>query len=174
MFHGDYRNSSFVSDHYRTFVELGYPQLDVEHFEDGSWAIREFLNAPLVPSLTRWKWIYKGFENIEFSAGLAAKLVRQIDPQFPEFWAREALKTKGIIDEKQSRIRFENDWADRMAPIILRNPGLMDRIARYGMRELEPERIALAIAKDNPAAARKMGIRVDNENIKTGQRTSLT
>lgn len=173
MFHANYADSSFVGPHYPMFVKLGYNQLDIEVFDDGEWAVREMLSAPVVPSLTTWKYILKGLRNIEINSGTVGKLIHQIDPQYPEFWAREALKTKGILGEKNSRIEFENDWAEKMAPKILRNPGLMERISRFGMRELDPARIALAIAKENPAAARAMGIRVDNENIHTGQRTAI-
>ena len=173
MFQGDYRDSSMVSDRYPVFVELGYPQLDVETFEDGSWAILEYINAPLIPSLTSWKWVYKGFHNIEFSSALAAKLIRQIDPQYPEYWAQELLKSTKLLTEKNERARFEEDWTERMVPQMMANPALMERVARYGMRELDPARIALAIAKENPGAARSLGIKVDNEHIKTGTRESL-
>jgi len=173
MFHASYLDSSFVGPHYPMFVEMRYPQLDITVFDDGEWLVYEMLNAPVVPSLTQWKPILKGLRNIEINSGTVGKLIHQIDPQYPEFWAREALKTKGILGERESRIQFEEDWAEKMAPKILRNPGLMERIARFGMRELDPARIALAIAKENPAVARAMGIRVDNEHVHTGKREKL-
>lgn len=173
MFCGNYTDSAMVSKDYRVFVELGYPQLDRIVYEDNEWAIIEYYNAPLVPSLTKWKHIYKGFRNIEFNESFAKKLIRQIDPQYPEFWANELNKTKRIYQAKDAEETENIEWVQKTLPKLLKNENLMQRVARYGTRELNPDRIALAIAKDSPQKARDLGISVTNEHVPTGKKEIL-
>lgn len=173
MFCGNYLESAMVSKDYRVFVELGYPQLDRIVYEDGEWAIIEYQNAPLVPSLTKWKRIYNGFRNMEFNESFAKKLIRQIDPQYPEFWANELKKTKNMIAAKDAVDADNLEWVEKTLPKILKNESLRNRLAKYGMRELNPDRIALAIAKDSPQKARDLGIKVTNEHVPTGAKERI-
>ncbi len=173
MFHADYSDSSFVGPHYKLLCELGYKQLDIQVLEDGEWYIYEMLNAPVVPSLTKWQPVYKGFRNVEINSGIVSKLIRQIDPQYPEFWANEIIKSEKLLKEKADRANFEEEWVERMVPRFLKNEALMNRVARYGPRELDPARIAMAIAKESPSTARSLGIKVDNEHVHTGKRERL-
>jgi len=168
-----YLDSPFVGPYYKMLCDLNYPQLDITVLEDGEWYIYEMLNAPVVPSLTKWQPVYKGFRNIEINSGIVAKLVRQIDPQYPEFWAREIIKSESLLKEKVERANFEEEWVERMVPKFLKNEALMNRVARYGVRELDPARIALAIAKESPSTARSLGIKVANEHVHTGKREAL-
>lgn len=173
MFCGNYIDSAVVSKDYRVFVDLGYPQLDRLKYQDGEWCIIEYQNAPLVPSLTKWKRIYNGFRNMEFTESFAKKLIRQIDPQYPEFWAHELKKTQQMLQAKDAQETENLEWVQKTLPKMLKNENLMQRIARYGTRELNPDRIALAIAKDSPHKARDLGITVENEHVPTGKKEKL-
>lgn len=159
-FQADYRDSAFTSEYYPMFVELGYPQLDIKRWEDGEWAILEMDNAPVVPSLTRWKYILTGLRHIEITSAFLARYVRQIDPRFPEFWEREAAKSKAIEDEQAWAERAREDVAMKTAKELLKNEALKERVARYGVRELTPEWISYRLWQSSERKARDLGVRV--------------
>jgi hypothetical protein len=149
MLNYEYLDSSFVGPHYKMMCDLGYPQLDIKQWDDGEWAILEMLNAPLVPSLTRFTYVLKKIRHTEIREGTVKRLVRSIDPAFPEFWVREA--------EKSISMEMEKDAAERHTEEMV--------------SEINPDKIALRIAESNPAAARRMGIRVITEKIQPGEST---
>ena len=166
-----YLDSGFVGPHYKMMCDLGYPQLDIKQWDDGEWAILEMLNAPLVPSLTRFTYVLKKIRHTEIREGIVKSLVRSIDPAFPEFWIKEAEKTLSMEMEKDAAERHTEETINRMTASIMRNQELVERIHRYGVSEINPDKIALRIAENNPAAARRLGIRVTTERIQPGEST---
>jgi hypothetical protein len=165
----NYLNSAFVGPYYPMLVELGYPQLDIKKWDDGEWAILEMLNAPLCPSLTRFTYVLKKIRHMEITESNVKKMVHSIDPCRSEFWIREAEKSLGVELEHESSEAHKEDTMKGVYEAVTRNPALMDRIARFGASEMNPEKIALRIAEENPAAARRLGITVYNENKVTGE-----
>lgn len=168
-----YLDSSFVSKHYKIFCDLSYPMLDVLEFEDKEWAIIEMLNAPLVPSLTKWQYVLKGMRNVEVSEGLVRKFIKQLDPHEPEFWVKEYEESRKVIDLKNKQATEQEDWSEWMGNALKSNAGLMERVAKYGAKELHPDQIAYRIAEASPATARSMGITVTQEHKVTGAREKL-
>jgi hypothetical protein len=160
-----YLDSDFVGPHYRMMCELGYPQLDIKQWDDGEWAILEMLNAPLMPSYTKFHYILKKIRHVEITESNVKRLVRQIDPNYPEFWLREAQKTAAVDNEHAAKEKHSEDLVTRMCAAVTKNPDMMDRIARFGVSELNPDKIALRVAQNYPAEARKLGIHVYDERV---------
>ena len=172
-FHADYSDSGFVSDKYPIFQKLGYPQIDVSFFEDGSWSLLEMHNAPVIPDLTKFNWIAKNLKNVEFNEGNVMYLIRNSDPRNPEFWAKEIAKSMVLEKQHVDKQNKDQEWIEDIVPKLMQNQALMDRVARYGSRELSIDRIALAIAKQTPGLAKKLGIKVSEEHVPTGHRKQL-
>lgn len=126
-----------VSKYHKWFVELGYPQLDIQVYPDGEWSIIEYQNAPIIPSLTKWKVILRGMRNIEISRGFVAKYIAQIDPMKKAFWERENARTKRAVEEAEAKERHAVEASERAAAAITSNPDLMGRIAKNGMQEMD-------------------------------------
>jgi len=142
-----YLNSPFVSDKYEWFCDLGYPQCDLHVREDGSWAILEMLNAPLVPSLTAWRWIATGFKNVEPCQSRIKRILESIDPTRKEIWQREEQKTAELEANDKAREEHADAVATEWTSSIIRNPALMERVAKNGMHEILPHKIAENIAE---------------------------
>lgn len=140
--HGDY-----VSKYHGWFVELGYPELDVNQFPDGSWEIIQYFNRPIIPSLTRYQAVLSGLKNIEISRGFIEKYVGQVDMARKEFWRREEAQTALAEREHAATEKHRQDSVARAAKAITQNPDLMDRIARNGLQEMDPTRIARHIPR---------------------------
>lgn len=133
--------SSMVSPWWVWFRELGYPQLDIVRAEDGEWWIHEYLNSPIIPSLTKTMVVLRGMRNIEISFGFVEKFVKQIDLQLKAIWDREEAKTAEVEREHAATQRHRNDSVERAARAITRNEGLMNRIAKGGLPEMDLTRI---------------------------------
>jgi hypothetical protein len=131
-----------VSKFYPMFCALGYPQLDIVRYEDGEWSIIEYVNAPLVPSLTKWQHVLKGMRNIEITEGFIKRFVRQIDPRERQFWERENEATDAMEKEKDAQEQHAYELSDRTAAVLLKNEALKERIAKNGVIELDLNRIA--------------------------------
>ena len=142
-----YCSSSMVSNWYPMFCDLGYPQLDVIKYEDGEWCIIEYLNAPLVPSLTKWHHVLRGIRNTEITEGFLKKYVRQIDPREREVWDREQEKTEAMEAEKLAQEKFAERKADEVSKVLSKNEDLKERFAKNGAIELSLDRIARHIPK---------------------------
>lgn len=168
-----YLDSSFVSDKYKIFCDLGYPMLDAITFNDGEWCVIELLNAPLIPALTRWQYVLKGMRNIELCEGLVRKFIKQLDPHEPEFWIKEYEESRKVVDLKNKQAEAQEDWSEWMGNALKHNAGLMERVAKYGAKELHPDQIAYRIAEASPATARSMGITVTQEHKVTGAKEKL-
>lgn len=142
MYPYTYLDSSFVGPYYEWFCDLGYPQCDLQVFKDGSWAILEMLNAPTVPSMTKFNWIAKGFRNADISKSRIKRILEQIDPRKQELWDRENKKSNDIEAENNARETFVQERIDYAMDGIRRNPDLMERVAKNGVQEIMPHNIA--------------------------------
>lgn len=133
--------SAACSRYYVWFVELGYPQLDITEYQDGSWDIVQFLNSPVIPSMTRYQTVLGNMKNIIPTPGFVEKYVKQIDTQRKEFWDREEAATRRVDEEDKSRQRHAEDFAERGRKAIMGNPDLVERIAKKGFQEMDIDRI---------------------------------
>lgn len=135
-----------TSEYYPLFCELGYPELDVQFYEDREWAIIQFENAPIVPSLTKWRVVFSGFRNIEFNASFAKKLVNMIDNRKKEFWDNLEAKELAAKKEKEAaenqRVEAYADVAQKLA----RNPALMERAEKQGVEAFNLNSILKALS----------------------------
>jgi hypothetical protein len=159
-FEADYSDCSMVSDDYPMMQRIGYPQLDIKRFWDGEWAIKEYLNPPLIPSLTKWKYVLTGLRNVPVSESFILNQIKSLDPQYSEFWIREIEKEMAVERNNSAVAQNRADSAERTITELLKNEALKERVAKYGIMEMTPERIAYRIAQDSPSKARELGIKV--------------
>lgn len=129
--------SSVVSKYYAWFCEMGYPELDIRQFEDGEWAILQYLEPPLFPSRYKWEWAFTGFRNMEITYDILSKYVRSIDITKKAFWDREDAKSKEVDLEFERDIRHQEDMVTRACTAIRNNPALIERMMKNGLSELD-------------------------------------
>jgi hypothetical protein len=127
--------------YYSWCVELGYPNVDVQQWPDNEWALIEFYNAPIIPSLTRWNWVLHGMRNIEISRGFLTKYIRQLDLHKKETWDALDAKEKAQDEEKARLDAHAEDTAERAKNIIMQTPTLVERIAKKGIKEIDLDKI---------------------------------
>lgn len=139
--------SYFQSPWHIWFQELGYPQLDVNKFEDGEWSIIEYYKVPLVPSMTPWCTVLSGMRNIEISVGFIEKYVLDLDSTKKAVWDREEKKTQRILKEAEAREQHAERMSDAATLAITRNPALMERIAKNGLQEMDLTKIVQHIPR---------------------------
>lgn len=137
-----YLDSAFVGPFYEWFVDLGYPQCDLVKLESGEWGIIEMLNAPLCPSMTQWRYIAQGFRNIEPTMSRCKKILEDCDPTRRALWDREEEKTRKVEADHAAREERAELVADELTASITRNPDLRERIAKRGLTEMLPHKIA--------------------------------
>lgn len=137
-----YLDSSFVGPYYEWCCDLGYPQLDVQVFKDGSWAVLEMLNAPIIPSMTRFNYIAKGFKNMELNKSILKRIIWQCDPTKRWIWEIENKKSEEILRENEAKETFAVERAEYAMDGIRRNPDLQERVAKNGIQEILPHNIA--------------------------------
>lgn len=133
----NYLDSAFVSDKYKLFCDLGYPQLDLVVHKDGSWSILEMLNAPLISGLTRWNYILKNIRNQEISEAFISRMLERINPMKREFWEIERQKEAALDLEEIRKANHREDSVNRAMKIVKKNEGLVERIARNGIGEMD-------------------------------------
>lgn len=121
---------------YPWLCDLGYPNLDVQQFEDGEWALIEFYNAPIIPSMTRWNYVLQGIRNVEIGPGFITKYSRELDLHRKEVWEAAEAKTKAMEEEKKMLDRHAEDTAERAKNIIMNTPTLVERICKNGLQEM--------------------------------------
>lgn len=126
---------------YTWCCELGYPNIDVQQWPDGEWAIIEFYNAPIVPGNTRWNYVLQGLRNIEITPGFLTKYVHSLDLQRKESWAALDAKEKAQDEEKARLNAHAEDTAERAKNIIMQTPTLVERIAEKGLKEMDLDKI---------------------------------
>ena len=136
------RVSSICSDYYHWFVELGYPELDIAAYPDGSWDIIQYERVPLIPAEARFRTVLGPMEHVEISKGFCETWCRKLDLTRREYWAQEENKSRKIEEEAEATELHAEDLAHRDTEAVTRNPALMERIAENGIQEMNLNRIA--------------------------------
>ena len=133
--------SSICSQYYVWFVELGYPNCDIEEFSDGSWRIVEYLNAPIIPSMTMVSHVLGPIENLIISRSFIEKYLGMLDIRKKAYHE--------VLEEKSEKLKSESEYAERAAQDfaaraakIVSGGEVMDRIAKYGIKEMDLTSIA--------------------------------
>lgn len=141
MIRPGFYNSCYISymqsPYHVWFVTLGYPELDILQYDDGEWHIIQYYNSPVVPSMTQWQSVLGPMRNVEISFGFCAKYIKNLDLSMKAFWDREEGKTKEMLDEHEALENHKMDMVERASQAFLRNPHLMERIARNGIEEMD-------------------------------------
>jgi hypothetical protein len=130
--------SSAQSEYHIWFQELGYPQLDITRYEDGEWCIIQYLHTPLIPSECKYRTVLSGLRNIEISYSFIERYLDEINPQSARFWRNVEADEKRIDGEFERDERNAIDRASRAQKHIIQNPDLMNRIAKFGLKEMDP------------------------------------
>lgn len=126
---------------YCWFVELGYPRLDINQYPDGEFEIIEYYSTPIIPPLTKWNQVLYGIRNTEISRGFVTKYIHQLDLHRKQVWDEAEARTRAMEDEKDGLERHAQDTAERAFQAIRGNADLMERVAKNGMSEINPENI---------------------------------
>jgi hypothetical protein len=133
--------STMCSPWYVWFVELGYPLLDIRQYDDGEWAIIQYHSKPYIPSMTRWSFVLTDLRNVEISKAFVEKYVGLLDITRRAFWDAEDAKTAEVEREHKALQRHQKDVTERAYKAVVKNPDLMNRIAKFGMAELDLRKI---------------------------------
>lgn len=139
--------SSMVSPYYRWCQDMGYPELDVKTWADGEWALIEYLNAPIVPSLTKWNYVLTGMRNIPITYGFIKNYADQLALDKKHFWEREAELTRAQDERHKQDLLHSDRQVAEMHRVIKGNDALMQRVARNGLGELSLGKIRRNIPK---------------------------
>ncbi len=132
---------------YSWCCELGYPNIDVQQWDDGEFAIIEFYQAPIIPSMTRWNYVLQGMRNILITPGFLSRYVKSLDLQRREIWDKYEAKDKAQDAEKTRIDQHAQDTAERAKNVIMQNPDLVERIAEKGLQEINMDKIVKHIPR---------------------------
>ena len=124
--------SYFLSPYHCWFRDLGYPQLDLNFYDDGEWEIIEMLNSPVIPSQTKWHRVLANIRNVIPTYGFCKRYVELLDITKQAVWDREDAKTAEVENEWQRNENHAIDLATRAKEAITRNDDLMQRIVKTG------------------------------------------
>jgi len=135
-------NPSYIcSPYYRWFCELGYDNCDIEEYADGSWRIVEYLNAPIIPSLTRVAHVLGPIQNLIISRSFIEKYLGMLDIRKKAYHE--------VLAEKETKLKLDSDYAERSAQDFAKRAAqivsggeVMDRIKKSGVKEMDLESIA--------------------------------
>jgi len=135
-------NPSYIcSEHYKIFCELGYPMCDIEQFSDGSWRIIEYLNSPIIPSLTRVSHVLGPIQNLIITRSFIEKYLNMLDIRKKAYHE--------VLAEKEAKLKLESDHAERSAQDFAKRAAqivsggeVMDRIKKNGVKEMDLDSIA--------------------------------
>lgn len=140
-----YLDSSFVSPYYKMCCDLGYPQLDINKHKDGSWSILQMWNAPLMPSYTKFNHVLTDIRHQEINESFLKRYIEIIDITRRAFWEIEEEKSAKAIGSAEKYEEYKQRSATQKAEIVKRCPTLMERIHRFGLKELEFENLWKAL-----------------------------
>ena len=135
------------SRYHKWFVELGYPQLDIEEYEDGEWAIIEYLGQTVVPSEVRWNVILSGLRHIEPSFSFVKNYIDTEVGLRKLFEIHKDIETTKIAMDKEKEDRRVQDLADRATALVKRNEAMYNRVAKNGLHELNLHELAKHIPR---------------------------
>lgn len=123
---------------YVWFVEMGYPRLDIRTFEDGEWALIEYYTSPGIPHLTKWNYVLTHIRNVPITKGFVEKYVKSLDLHRKEVWDAAEAKSKEAEERHAALENHAQDTANKAFEVIRKNEGLVERIAKNGLREIDP------------------------------------
>lgn len=126
---------------YTWCCELGYPNIDVQQWGDGEFAIIEFYHTPLIPAETRWNYVLQGMKNILITPSFIERYVRSLDLHRKEVWDSLNAKEKAQDEEKEKLDAHAQDTAERAKNIIIQTPTLVERIAKKGLKQMDLDKI---------------------------------
>lgn len=140
---GRYRDypSTMVSPYYCWFKDLGYDELDVITYADGERAIIQYLRSPIIPSFTKWNFVLTKIRNVDFSHAFVKRQCDDLDLQKRAVWARQEASEKKMLEDTLYEDRRSEDRCEQWFKGIRNNDALMQRVAKNGLRELQPMRI---------------------------------
>lgn len=124
------------SEYHKWFVEMGYPELDIVEYDDGSWDIIQFLGSTVIPSEARWQVVLGNIKNRIPTFGFCKHWVDRLDMQKKAFWDLEDLNQKKHLMDQERLDKHVEDLAERMSFIVTHTPTLMERIAKNGIGEM--------------------------------------
>lgn len=135
------------SKYYCWFVEMGYPNLDIYEYHDGSWAIIEYYKLPIVPAETKWNIVLGYIENQEISPGFIFNWVKKFDMHNKQLWDEEEAKSQEVEDEWESNERHVQDTVKEYSKAVMGNDDLVNRMAKNGLQEALPWNIVKHVPK---------------------------
>lgn len=139
--------SYLQSQYHIWFQEMGYPELDILRYEDGEWYIIQYYTCPVIPSLTQWQVVLGPMRNVEISYSFCRKYVKDLDITRKAFWDRENEKSQEVEDEFERVEKHREESAELATQAIVRNPNLVERIAKNGLKEMDLGYIANHVPK---------------------------
>lgn len=127
---------------YRWTKKFGYPNVDIidDRASDGTWSLIEYLRSPVVPSLTPWNYILRDITE-PLTESLVQRFCEMLDLKKREYRARMEAEEKESKAKVESALRLEDDIATKAAKLISGNDDLLQRIAKNGVAEIQPEKI---------------------------------
>jgi len=124
------------------FVDMGYPLLDINRYQDGEWGIIQWLKYPVIPAFTECRSVLSGLKNVDITRGFVEKFTKSLDVQRGEFWANQEARSKAVEDEHARGERHAEEITDAATGAIMNNPDLCERIMENGLEEIHPLKIA--------------------------------
>lgn len=139
--------SKMCSPYHCWFRDMGYPELDIIRYPDGEWAIIQYFNTPIIPSLTRWNFVLKGIRNTEITHEFCRSYAQQLDIEKHTVWDQQQRSERKAVEAALYDERRLEDKAKAYADVLSRCDPLMQRVARNGVRELDPRRMLNHISR---------------------------
>lgn len=133
---------SLFSDYHHWFVEMGYPELDIVEYQDGSWDIIQFIGQTIVPAEAKWQVVLGGIKNRLKTYGFCEHWAKKLDMHRRAFWVEEDKKRDEHLAKAEEQDRHVEDLAERMSYVVSNTPTLMDRIAKKGVGEMQLHKVA--------------------------------
>lgn len=141
-------SSRFPSNYHSWFRRLGYPNLDLVEYSDGSWIIIQYLSSLATPTpLLKWQMVLGYMTNVIPTFGFVEKYVKRLDITKREFWARQEAKTKEVEDEHAALGKHREDFVNIAHKSFMKNPHMMERIAKNGLGEMDLDKLAKHVPK---------------------------
>lgn len=128
-----YGFSSMTSPWHVWFVEMGYPRLDINKYDDGEFEIIEYLRTPVIPSLTPWHRVLMGVRHQEITPWFCEKYVSNLDLEKRHVWDECDRRDEEVKRELFEQDMHVADFSKRAFEAVKNNPDLMERIAREGL-----------------------------------------
>lgn len=171
-YYNDYPSYA-VSKYWCWFKDMGYPSLDIHDEGEGIWWLIQYHNSPIIPSLTKWQAVLGPMKHVEKSYGFCAKYISELDITKKAFWAREEEKTRQIFEEGERTERREEEFAERATNAVMRNPDLVQRIAKKGVKEADLRYLGMHVPKSEIVKPLKgVPIDVPNTSVKVNENVS--